>query len=105
MKKSNRRYSGKYTQRKSGAGLVVTLLCVLLVLVAAVALVWKLNVFTLEMKVAGDREITLEYGDSYTELPCWQLVLFSSFSVECSSVTLCPQTEQVAVWVPSPLSL
>ena len=68
MKRSNRRYSGKYAQHKRGAGLGVMLLCVLLALAAAAALLWTLNVFTLELKVAGDREMTLEYGDDYTEL-------------------------------------
>lgn len=46
---------------------VIALAAVLVLLVAAALIVWNVNVFTLDLAMTGDGEITLEHGQSFTD--------------------------------------
>ena len=37
------------------------------VILGAFAILWQINTFTLSLTLNGDREITIEYGDTYEE--------------------------------------
>lgn len=62
--------AGYYARQRKGKGWKI-LLILLLVLVAAAAIaaavVWNQNTFTLSLAMAGEQEITLEYGDRFQD--------------------------------------
>ncbi len=64
----SKRNAGGASSAKKGLLIgIAALAAVLVLLVAAALIVWNINVFSLHVTMAGDPEITLEHGQTYTD--------------------------------------
>ena len=54
-------------KKKKGKFVLLGILALFVVLAVAAVCVWQINEFTIEVNLAGDAQITLQYGQSYVE--------------------------------------